>query len=82
MSKGDQNFNWGGMLAQAMAPTADQTTVRNQEYCPVAWRNLIPSDALLAEYENTTTGAPKTDPRFGCRDLQNGRHCSTTEQLC
>lgn len=69
--KGDQNFNWGGN-GTGDGPTADQTTVRNQEYCPVAWRNLIPSDALLAEFENTSTGAPMTDPRFGFEFYRTG----------
>jgi tetratricopeptide (TPR) repeat protein len=69
--KGDQNFNWGGN-GTGDGPAADQTTVRNQEYCPVAWRNLIPSDALLAEFENTATGAAKTDPRFGFEVYKTG----------
>ncbi len=69
--KGDQNFNWGGN-STGDGPTADQSTVRNQEYCPVAWRNLIPSNALLAEFENTTTGAAKTDPRFGFEIYKTG----------
>lgn len=61
--KGDNNFNWGGN-GVGDGPTANQSTVRNQEYCPVAWRNLIPSDKYLNEFERTATGAPKTDPRF------------------
>jgi len=61
--KGDNNFNWGGN-GVGDGPSADQSTVRNQEYCPVAWRNLIPSNKYLNEFENTTTGAAKTDPRY------------------
>ena len=61
--KGDNNFNWGGN-GVGDGPTADQSTVRNQEYCPVAWRNLIPSNKYLNEFENTATGAAKTDPRY------------------
>jgi len=63
VDKGDNNFNWGGN-GVGDGPTADQSTVRNQEYCPVAWRNLIPSDKYLNEFENTATGAAKTDPRY------------------
>ena len=61
--KGDNNFNWGGNSV-GDGPSADQSTVRNQEYCPVAWRNLIPSNKYLNEFERTITGASKTDPRF------------------
>jgi hypothetical protein len=63
VDKGDNNFNWGGDNV-GDGPSADQSTVRNQEYCPVAWRNLIPSNKYLNEFENTATGAAKTDPRF------------------
>jgi hypothetical protein len=59
----DNGFNWGGN-GVGDGPTAPQATVRNQEYCPVAWRNLIPSDKFLNEFENTATGAAKTDPRY------------------
>jgi len=41
-----------------------QTTLRNQEYNPLSWRNLIPSDKYLNEFENTATGFSKTDPRL------------------
>jgi len=61
--KGDNNFNWGGNSV-GDDPAADQSTVRNQEYCPIAWRNLIPSNKYLNEFENTATGAAKTDPRY------------------
>jgi hypothetical protein len=41
-----------------------QTTLRNQEYNPLSWRNLIPSDKYLNEFENAATGSAKTDPRL------------------
>jgi hypothetical protein len=69
--KGDNNFNWGGNSV-GDGPAADQTTVRNQEYCGVAWRNLIPSNVYLNEFENTATGAAKTDPRFSFSVYQSG----------
>jgi len=71
VDKGDNNFNWGGDNV-GDGPSADQSTVRNQEYCPVAWRNLIPSNVFLNEFENTATGAPKTDPRFSFTFYQTG----------
>ncbi|SHM73074.1 RagB/SusD family nutrient uptake outer membrane protein [Mucilaginibacter sp. OK098] len=67
VDKGDNSYNWGGESA-----TESQTTVRNQEYCPVAWRNLIPSDKYLNEFESTATGAVKTDPRFSYSVYQSG----------
>ncbi len=70
--KGDNNFNWGGDNGVGDGPTADQTTVRNQEYNPIAWRNLIPSEHWAAEFENTVTGAAKTDPRFGFSIYKTG----------
>ena len=69
--KGDNNFNWGGNTV-GDGPAADQSTVRNQEYCGVAWRNLIPSNKYINEFENTATGAAKTDPRFGFSLYQTG----------
>jgi hypothetical protein len=67
VDKGTNGYNWGGESA-----TEDQATVRNQEYCPVAWRNLIPSNKYLNEFENTATGAVKTDPRFSYSVYQSG----------
>jgi len=68
--KGNNDFNWGSPSANG--PSANQTTVRNQEYNPVAWRNLIPSDRVLNEYESTVTGAAKTDPRYAYSIYQTG----------
>lgn len=67
VDKNDGGFNWGGEN-----PTEAQTTVRNQEYNPIAWRNLIPSNKLLNEFENTSTGASKTDPRYSYTVYQTG----------
>ncbi len=67
VDKGDNGYNWGGESA-----TEEQSTVRNQEYCPVAWRNLIPSDKYLNEFESTATGAAKTDPRFSYSVYKTG----------
>jgi tetratricopeptide (TPR) repeat protein len=70
VDKGDNNFNWGS--GEGDGATADQTTVRNQEYDPIGWRNLIPSDHVLNEFESTVTGAAKTDPRYSYSIYQTG----------
>ncbi len=53
LDRGDDDFNWGYIGEGATAATS---TVRNQEYGPV-WGNVIPSDALLNEFE-------ANDPRY------------------
>lgn len=40
-----------------------EVTFRGQEYGPTAWRNVIPSASLVAEYETVANGAEKDDPR-------------------
>ncbi|RYF63278.1 MAG: RagB/SusD family nutrient uptake outer membrane protein, partial [Cytophagaceae bacterium] len=42
VDKGNNNFNWGNGTGDGV--NAEQTTVRNQEYNTLAWRNLIPSN--------------------------------------
>jgi len=68
--KGDNNFNWGSGVGDGVS--ANQTTVRNQEYNPIGWRNLIPSNKMLNEFESTVTGAVKTDPRYAYTYYQTG----------
>lgn len=70
---GDVGFNWGG-AGVGDGPAAQQTTVRNQEYCPVAWRNLIPSTAFCEEFERTTAplSDAKSDPRFSYSVYKSG----------
>lgn len=41
-----------------------ENTIMGQERAPIAWRNYIPSNKLLLEYESTTRGDAKTDPRY------------------
>ncbi len=69
VDRGDNSFNWGYNGDGAGGSPA---TVRNQEYNPVAWRNLIPSDKLLEEFEKTTLGDAKTDPRYGMTVYRTG----------
>ncbi len=69
--KGDNNFNWGSGTGDGTS--ADQTTVRNQEYDPIGWRNLIPSNHVLNEFENVAAGTgTKNDPRYGYTVYQTG----------
>jgi len=55
------DFNWD---ADGNDNGANETMARSQEYSAIGWRNLIPSDGLLAEYEHTAKGDAKTDPRL------------------
>jgi hypothetical protein len=41
-----------------------EITFRGQEYGPNAWRNVIPSSSLAAEFEKVSNGAAKDDPRY------------------
>jgi starch-binding outer membrane protein, SusD/RagB family len=68
--KGNNDFNWGSGIGDGSAPNL--TTVRNQEYNAVAWRNLIPSNKYLANFEHTAQGAAKTDPRLSFSVYQSG----------
>ncbi|HLO44600.1 MAG TPA: RagB/SusD family nutrient uptake outer membrane protein [Leadbetterella sp.] len=55
-------FNWSG--PDGDGNSAQEETIRTQEYSPIGWRNLIPSNKILANYEKTTKGDAKNDPRF------------------
>lgn len=44
--------------------TTNRATIMFQDYSPVGWRNTIPSDKLLNEYERPYKGDPKEDPRM------------------
>ncbi len=55
------DFNWD---ADGNDNGANETMTRSQEYSAIGWRNLIPSDGLLNEYESTAKGDAKTDPRL------------------
>lgn len=39
-------------------------TIMFQDYNPTGWRNIMPSDKLLNEYERPYLGDPKEDPRM------------------
>ncbi len=55
------NFNWDS----DGNGVGNEGNTRTQEYSAIGWRNLIPSDPLLAEFEMKYNGSPKDDPRFG-----------------
>lgn len=55
-------FNWSG--PDGDGNSAQEETIRTQEYSPIGWRNLIPSNKILANYEKTSKGDAKNDPRF------------------
>ncbi|MBC7890987.1 MAG: RagB/SusD family nutrient uptake outer membrane protein [Sphingobacteriaceae bacterium] len=54
------DFNWDG---DGNDNGANETVTRSQEYSPIGWRNLIPSNSLLAEYETVAKGDAQEDPR-------------------
>jgi starch-binding outer membrane protein, SusD/RagB family len=43
---------------------ADKQNVMFQDYSPVAWRNMIPSNKLLNAFDHTNHGDAKVDPRL------------------
>jgi starch-binding outer membrane protein, SusD/RagB family len=71
VDKGDNNFNWNNQQT-GDGRTEPISTVRNQEYNGVAWRNLIPSNKFLANFEHTFNGFPKTDPRLSFTVYKTG----------
>jgi hypothetical protein len=53
-------FNW----SEDGNTTNGRSNVMFQDYSPVGWRNCIPSDKLLDEYERPYKGDAKEDPRM------------------
>lgn len=54
-------YNWGG---DGDGSANQEETVRTQEYSPIGWRNVIPSNKLLNEFERPSKGDAKLDPRY------------------
>jgi starch-binding outer membrane protein, SusD/RagB family len=69
--KGDNNYNWNNQQT-GDGNTESVSTVRNQEYNAVAWRNLIPSDKYLANFEQVVNGSSIDDPRLKFTVYQTG----------
>lgn len=53
-------FNWSG----TGDGVGNEKSVRSQEYSAVGWRNLVPSESLLNDFERASKGDAKDDPRF------------------
>jgi len=67
----NNNMNWnngdgdnGGGIKEGNAIT--------QEISCIGWRNLVPSDGLLAEYETVANGYATDDPRFAASFYRAG----------
>jgi starch-binding outer membrane protein, SusD/RagB family len=59
-------MNWDGGDGDNLSWSGPRkSSIRHQEYSAVGWRNLIPSDKLINEFERTDKGDAKTDPRLG-----------------
>ncbi len=56
------SFNWSG--GDGDGSNLQEETIRTQEYSAIGWRNLVPSNKILAEYELVSKGDAKNDPRF------------------
>lgn len=57
----NDQFNWD---ADGNSAGNVEGNSRTQEYSAIGWRNLIPSNGLIAEYERTADGFPENDSRF------------------
>lgn len=57
----NDSFNWDG---DGNDYGNNEGNSRTQEYSAIGWRNLIPSNGLIAEFERTSSGFAKNDPRF------------------
>jgi starch-binding outer membrane protein, SusD/RagB family len=69
--KGNSAYNWNNQQTGDDKNEA-VSTVRNQEYNAVAWRNLIPSDKYLANFEQVVNGSAIDDPRLKFTVYQTG----------
>lgn len=54
-------YNWGG---DSDGTALQEETVRTQEYSAIGWRNVIPSNKILNDYERISKGDAKNDPRY------------------
>jgi starch-binding outer membrane protein, SusD/RagB family len=55
-------YNWGSVDGDGAA--SQEESSRSQQYSAIHWRNVIPSNKILNEYELTSKGDAKNDPRF------------------
>jgi starch-binding outer membrane protein, SusD/RagB family len=78
--KGNNDYNWNNQQSGDGKDNA-VATVRNQEYNPVAWRNLIPSDKYLANFEQVVNGSSIDDPRLKFTVYQSGDPINNGTQI-
>lgn len=77
--RGDNNFNWGG-YSTGDGASVPVSTVRNQEYAPIAWRNLIPSNKYLNEFELNDPRYKKSVYESGDKYFNNTKTLTDAEQ--
>jgi tetratricopeptide (TPR) repeat protein len=65
-------FSWGSVDADDPDGAINEQSVRSQEYSAVGWRNLLPSNKLLADFESVANGDAKDDPRFAFSFYRSG----------
>ncbi|MBC9794456.1 RagB/SusD family nutrient uptake outer membrane protein [Sinomicrobium weinanense] len=53
-------YNW----ADTGDGTGNEASIHSQEYSAYGWRNIIPSQKMLDEFERPENGAEKRDPRL------------------
>ena len=61
-SNSNGTFNWSG--PDGDGNSSQEECMRTQEYSPIGWRNIIPSNKMIDSYERTAKGDTKNDPRF------------------
>lgn len=61
IEKGDNAFDWGYTRPNAGSA---MSTMHNQAYNALSWRNAVPSQKFVNNFEGVNDGAPKRDPRF------------------
>ena len=66
---GANNFNWDFTGADYGPNYCNAIT---QEISSVGWRNMIPSDGLLGDFERVSKGDAKNDPRFAVTFVKSG----------
>src|SRR5690606_31055943 len=57
----NNSFGWGNNTGDGLL-NLGESTMRNQDWSGISWRNYIPSSAVLEEYETIEQGFEKTDP--------------------
>lgn len=69
-SNSNGSFNWSG--PDGDGNSAQEESIRTQEYSPIGWGNLMPSGKLANSYESVFKGDAKNDPRFDMSFYKEG----------